>query len=123
MVVDQHQVKIANFEKNVEESDEDFCNRKLGELGNLCKYQKTLFVIDNYSVLENISKERECFEKIEKLPCKILITTRNKLEDGTCIEVEELSPIAARELFIKELGNDKYADEGITDEAIDDLIK
>ena len=49
----------------------------------------TLLIIDNFNAMP---EEDDYFDRILRWPCRILFTTRNRFEDRTAMELQELDP-------------------------------
>lgn len=83
-------------------SERDKFERKLSSLVALPEY--VLLVIDNY----NSIKQSDIADLIQKLKCRLLITTRARLEDDTdisVISVEKLDPDNAYKMFCSTYGD------------------
>ena len=85
-------------------SERDKFERKLSALTSLPEY--VLLVIDNY----NSIKQSDVSDLLQKLKCRLLITTRAKLEDDTdisVIKVDKLDTDNAYDMFCSTLGDDR----------------
>ncbi len=74
MIIDDEKVSVYNFYKYPAEEIQNYYNRKMRKLKELCD-EKTLIIIDNFDV-EDLNSIDDEFKKITELNCDVLITTR-----------------------------------------------
>lgn len=116
MITDDNAVPIYNFSQYPEEKSHEYFERKLHELGKLCN-ERTLIIVDNLNITEDSN-----FDKLLKLGCKMLITTRVDFADfnQSQIKIDKLNNKAdIRKIF------DKYYNCQTNDEStcVDEIIE
>lgn len=121
MICDETNVKIANIERNQEQSNSSYCRYKLSKLKELLD-DESLIVIDNFDIAEADNNQKATWDLLMSLPGKILITTKVKqLENVLTIE-EISSKESLRRLFIHNYNGDENtlgSSENVVDEIID----
>ena len=75
MVSSDEHVPIYHFHQYPEEKPDEYFARKIRKLGELCD-KRTLIIVDNLD-----TKEDENLDKLFKLGCKMLVTTRMDFSD------------------------------------------
>ena len=90
LVNDDTGIHIANFERFLEEKEQDYYRRKIRKLKELCD-EKTLFIIDNLNEDEFEADAKHQWKDILALGCKLLITTRLREWAYSLLEIEVFS--------------------------------
>lgn len=75
MITDDNYVPIYNFSQYPEEKPDEYFARKMRKLGELCD-KRTLIIVDNLD-----AKDDDNLDKLFRLGCKMLVTTRSDFSD------------------------------------------
>lgn len=92
LINDNKNLLIANFERQQEETEEEYCGRKMAKLKEICD-ERTLLIIDNLNDDEFSDNENELWQELLKLRCRLLFTTRLNSWDYPQMEIQELDTL------------------------------
>lgn len=100
-MTDDSYVSISEFGQIKDESTEEYFERKLGKLRELCAAQNTLLILDNMDQDEFDTDEARRWRMILELPCTLLVTSRCSGWEREQLSVQNLSDETGMELFRK----------------------
>ena len=92
MICDEGSVFIDNFTRYPKEDDKEYCYRKLKKLASLSD-DNTLIIIDNVDVLVEELDPKEIWQRIKKIPGKLLVGTRCDETHYCQVKIEEIKDI------------------------------
>ena len=92
LINDNKNLFLANFDRQQEETEEEYCARKMEKLKEVCD-DRTLLIIDNLNTDEFRENESILWQELLKLRCKLLFTTRLKEWNYPQMEIRELDTL------------------------------
>ena len=106
MICDDTFLDIQGIKRAQEESDSNYCNRKIEKMQKLMK-GNNLIVIDNLNVMFDEIDSPETLKKLLALPCRFLITTKCHYlnSDDKQIEINEFEDIEKLKLIFNNYCN------------------
>lgn len=91
MICNENSVTITNFSKQRNEKDISYCFRKLKKIKEILEGFNNLMVIDNVDKFIEEIPHQEIWEFLQGLPCKIIVTTRNREDLFNCITISSIT--------------------------------
>lgn len=93
MICNESAVSITNFSRLQEETDSQYCERKLGKICELLQDSNNLVVIDNFNIFIDELPSQKAWNQLKGIPCKIIVSTRVNENEYKNILISEMVDI------------------------------